>query len=92
MVKKTVVRTHKIGSTELRSTTETELGSDADNINVPNVRVIPVPIDDIAMAGGRKRLRNLASRNSYGSTPFSDSRSISFYLWHIIRLLRRNKP
>ncbi|WZZ25800.1 hypothetical protein YC2023_009201 [Brassica napus] len=25
-------------------------------------------IDDIAMAGRRKRLRNLASRNSYGST------------------------
>ncbi|KAF3502209.1 hypothetical protein F2Q69_00040995 [Brassica cretica] len=25
-------------------------------------------IDDIAMAGGRKRLRNLAPRNSYGSS------------------------
>ena len=25
-------------------------------------------IDDIAMAGGRKKLRNLAPRNSYGST------------------------
>ncbi|KAG2268130.1 hypothetical protein Bca52824_062685 [Brassica carinata] len=25
-------------------------------------------IDDIAMAGDRKRLRNLAPRNSYGST------------------------
>ncbi|KAG2304233.1 hypothetical protein Bca52824_032884 [Brassica carinata] len=27
-----------------------------------------VPIDDIAMAGGRRRLRNLAPRNYYGST------------------------